>query len=378
MRAPDLITLLNTLNDDNINARMVGGCIRNMLTDKDIDDIDIACTLPPQQFQEKLNAKGIKTIPTGIDHGTITAHINGKNYEITTLRHDVIPDGRHTTVDFTANWHEDAKRRDFTINALYADIDGSIYDPTDMGLNDIEKQIVRFIGNPEKRIIEDHLRILRFFRFDAQFNRNAPDELSFQACKNHAEKIHLLSDERIFDEMRKILMNDNAPIAIDRLRQASVFDFNIQDADVLSRLITLQNQLSLPHISPRIFIINKIEKYNKNKKINNFINKIEDLKKEWDNDIKRSLYYYDRDIVIQTLLILKSQGNTIQDHTISDAMTLPKPVLPITATDIMNTLKICQGPQIGQTLKDAEELWIKSDFRLNHNDLLQTLAKNKR
>ena len=149
MRDIDLVRIMDTLNYNDTNARMVGGCIRNHYLNKPVLDIDIACIFPPDISADLLSSKGIRIIPTGIKHGTITAHINGKNFEITSLRRDVTTDGRHANVEFSNDWIEDAARRDFTINALYADRDGSIYDPLGNAFNDLQNHIVRFIGDPE-------------------------------------------------------------------------------------------------------------------------------------------------------------------------------------------------------------------------------------
>ena len=155
-----LFTLLG-----NKNLRFVGGCVRNALLGLPITDIDLATTLQPEEVMQRLNAAHIQCIPTGIDYGTVTAVLNGVGYQITTLRRDVATDGRRAVVAYTTDWAEDAARRDLTVNALYADWNGIIYDPLGEGLKDIEKRRIRFVGDPEVRIQEDYLRILRFLRF---------------------------------------------------------------------------------------------------------------------------------------------------------------------------------------------------------------------
>jgi poly(A) polymerase len=155
-------------------ARFVGGCVRNTLMGKPIDDIDIATTLTPDEVIEALGAAGLRSIPTGVDHGTVTALSGGRPYEITTLRRDVSTDGRRAVVAFTQDWGEDAQRRDFRFNALYADPRGRLYDPTGEGVNDAREGRVVFVGDPRTRIREDYLRILRFFRFHAWYGRARP------------------------------------------------------------------------------------------------------------------------------------------------------------------------------------------------------------
>ena len=148
----------------NSKVKFVGGCVRKALLGEDIDDIDLATSLEPHEVKKKLSEKGIKVIDTGISHGTITAILNKKKLEITTLRKDISTDGRHANVIFTQDWEQDASRRDFTINAIYTDIEGRIFDPFN-GISDLQNGKIKFIGSPEKRIQEDYLRILRYFRF---------------------------------------------------------------------------------------------------------------------------------------------------------------------------------------------------------------------
>lgn len=373
MQDPDLISVLDCLNHDNINAKMVGGCVRDFLFNKDVYDIDIACKLEIEETKKLLQKNNIRTIDTGIKHGTITAHINGKNFEITTLRKDTKTDGRHAIVEFTDNWTEDAKRRDFTINALYADRDGSIYDPLGTGLNDIQTKTVRFIGDAHERINEDYLRILRYFRFHAKYNNGDPNKNALNACKNLKEKIHQLSDERIYDELFKTLKNDSAPIAIKMMEQIDLFDLKPEAPDHLSRLIELQKQLNKIDFTTRYETSIKRKKYIKNKKQKQFIKKLNEFKKSWNNNIKLSLYTYQRDIVIQGLLSLKAEGNNISDITISNAISSPAPIFPVVASDIMEAFKIPQGKEVGEKLKQAEQIWIESDFTLPRNQILEKL-----
>ena len=186
------------------NSRFVGGAVRDWLLGENAADIDLSTPLTPQDVTKRLEEAGIKVIPTGIHHGTVTALIHGHAYEITTLRHDVATDGRHAEVAFTTDWQADAARRDFTINALYADpISGEISDWFG-GLDDLARHHVRFIGDPAARIAEDHLRILRFFRFSARFGARI-DSDGLAACRERACDLMSLSRERIRDELLKLL-----------------------------------------------------------------------------------------------------------------------------------------------------------------------------
>ncbi|GAA0549221.1 CCA tRNA nucleotidyltransferase [Rhizomicrobium palustre] len=194
------------------DARFVGGVVRNALLGRPVTDIDIATPLPPDKVKALLEVAGIKAVPTGIDHGTITAVVDGKPFEVTTLRRDVATDGRHAIVAFTTDWAEDARRRDFTMNALYADIDGAITDVVG-GIADIEAGRVRFVGDPITRIREDYLRILRFFRFHAWYGRTELDAEALYACEKEKSGLVRLSGERIAKEMLK-LFEAESPVTV--------------------------------------------------------------------------------------------------------------------------------------------------------------------
>jgi poly(A) polymerase len=193
-------------------TRFVGGAIRDTLLGLRVSDVDLATRLEPGEVIERLRAARIKAVPTGIAHGTVTAVSAGTPVEITTLRRDVSTDGRHATVAFTDDWMEDAARRDFTINALYADPQSGAVQDYFGGLADLDRRLVRFIGDPLTRIAEDHLRILRFFRFHARFGRDEPDSAGLDACTARANDLMALSRERIADELLKLLaLPDPAP-----------------------------------------------------------------------------------------------------------------------------------------------------------------------
>lgn len=201
--------LLRALGDRDGLTRYVGGAVRDGLLGLPVSDVDLATRLRPDEVVERLQAAGIKAVPTGVDHGTVTAVSDGRPYEVTTLRRDVETYGRHATVAFTDDWREDAARRDFTINALMADpVSGEVFDFFN-GLEDLEQRHVRFIGDPFERIAEDHLRILRFFRFHARFGSGVPDAAALQACTARANDLMALSRERIADELLKLLAVDD-------------------------------------------------------------------------------------------------------------------------------------------------------------------------
>ena len=188
------------------SARYVGGCVRNALLGAPVADYDIATTEHPEDVSNALKAANISVHETGISHGTLTAVADHVVFEITTLRRDVTTDGRRATVAFSKDWNEDARRRDFTVNALYADRDGKIYDPTGQGVDDIENRRIRFVNDPQQRIEEDYLRILRFFRFYAWYGEGKPmDKPGLDACRDLKDGLKKLSVERVWSEMKKLL-----------------------------------------------------------------------------------------------------------------------------------------------------------------------------
>lgn len=203
-------------------ARFVGGCVRNAVLGAPIDDVDIATVLTPEAVVKALKAAGLKSVPTGMEHGTVTAISERQPFEITTLRRDVSTDGRRATVAFTDDWAEDAARRDFRLNALYADADGLILDPTGAGYEDALAGRIVFVGEPEQRIREDYLRILRFYRFFAWYGRGAPDAAAVSACAALAEGVEQLSAERVSKELLKLLAAPDPRAAVRLMDQAGV------------------------------------------------------------------------------------------------------------------------------------------------------------
>ena len=218
---PALVRVLALLNSDGGEGRVAGGAVRNSLMVLPVADVDIATTLRPEAVIERAKAAGIKAVPTGIEHGTVTLVIDGKPFEVTTLRRDIATDGRHAEVAFGTDWQTDAERRDLTINALYAAADGTVIDLVD-GLPDIESCAVRFIGDAATRIAEDHLRILRFFRFFALYGSGRPDAEGLKACARAKGSLAKLSAERVWAETKKLLAAPDPGRALLWMRQAGV------------------------------------------------------------------------------------------------------------------------------------------------------------
>ena len=205
--ARTIFTYLNE-NGREDHVRFVGGCVRKSISGESIDDIDLATILEPNEVKKRLNKENIKVIDTGISHGTVTVIINKKKFEITTLRKDISTDGRHAKVIFTSDWREDALRRDFTINAIYADIQGRIFDPLN-GISDLQNGVVKFIGASDDRIQEDYLRILRYFRFFTQYSKTDHKEEVIRSIKKYINGLNKVSNERIFNELNKIIVLEN-------------------------------------------------------------------------------------------------------------------------------------------------------------------------
>ena len=247
---PGIKRLLKALDALDGTARFVGGAVRDMLLDVPHDDLDLATTLPPDEVVRRLEAAGIKAVPTGIDHGTVTAVSSGTVVEVTTLRSDVSTDGRRATVAFTGDWREDAARRDFTINALYADpFTGELSDYFG-GLDDLQSRTVRFIGDPLQRIAEDHLRILRYFRFHARYGHGAPDPQALAACAARANDLMALSRERIADELLKLLALPDPTPTVRLMIDIGLFAPVVPEIDQAGRLAALVDAERAAGIAP--------------------------------------------------------------------------------------------------------------------------------
>jgi len=214
-------------------ARFVGGCVRNALIGAPVDDIDIATTLKPEQTDKAIRIAGLKAVPTGMAHGTVTAVTERTPFEITTLRRDVSTDGRNANVAFTDDWAEDAGRRDFRLNALYADAHGAVFDPTGHGIADAEAGRIVFVGDPETRITEDYLRILRFFRFFAWYGQGYPDAAALVACRKLAPGMIRLSAERVSKELMKLLAAPDPRPAMAAMAAALVLGEVLPEAETL-------------------------------------------------------------------------------------------------------------------------------------------------
>lgn len=235
---PAFRRVIAAIEMDGDRARVVGGAVRNTLIGVPVDDVDIATTARPEVVAARATAAGLKAVPTGIAHGTVTVVSSGRPFEVTTLRTDVETNGRHAVVAFTRDWTGDAGRRDFTMNAIYADVDGHLHDPVD-GIADALAGRVRFIGDPAERIEEDYLRILRFFRFHARYGRGALDAAGLDAAVALQDGIERLSRERIGVEMRKLVTAAGSVAALTVMDETGILARILPGGGVLARLSTM-------------------------------------------------------------------------------------------------------------------------------------------
>ncbi len=389
MTDENAVLVINTLSGDAVEpqALFVGGCVRNALLGLSADDIDIATRLTPDQVMKRLGDAGVKTIPTGIDHGTITAVAGGRSFEVTTLRRDVETDGRHAVVAFTDDWAQDAARRDFTMNTLLADAEGNIYDPTGQGIADLDAGRVVFVGEPAQRIAEDYLRILRFFRFYAIYGRGEPDRDALQACRAAANHIPKLSRERITQEFLKIIAApEPARILTLMLGNGVLADLPCAgyDGAVLERLDRLQREQGAVHIVTRLITLieapEAAEAYLllSNAQKNAFVairTAAAQIGQGSAAEIKKLLYIYGAEIAVQALLLnVARSGARAGGLDLSLVRSWQPPRFPINGEDVL-AAGVAAGPAIGETLRSVEQWWIAQDFAPGRDECLAVMRE---
>lgn len=358
--------ILKALGSRDGLTRYVGGAVRDDLLGLEVSDIDFATRLRPDEVIARLEAARIKAVPTGIEHGTITAVADGQPAEVTTLRADVSTDGRRATVAFTDDWMADASRRDFTINALYADPEsGEVHDYFG-GLDDLQARRVRFIGDPLVRIAEDHLRILRFFRFHARFGEGAPDAAALDACTERANDLMALSRERIADEILKLLgLADPSP-TVALMIERGIFRPVIPEIDSAGRLAKLVSAEAERGLEPdairRLSALlppspDQAEDVAARLKLSNKARKRLALAAATDvSGDTRALAYWIGVEGAQDRLLLANRA--------AEAAALgdwPLPRLPITGGQLIKR-GVPQGPQVAKTLQAIERAWVDAGF----------------
>ncbi len=380
LREPGLQRIFSIIAAGGGEARVAGGAVRNALLKVPVADVDVATTLPPTRVKDVCEAAAMKVVPTGIKHGTVTVVVNHNPYEVTTLRHDAETDGRRARVAFHDDWERDSARRDFTMNALYCDGRGQIYDFVG-GYGDLLKGKVVFVGAPQKRIAEDYLRILRFFRFHARFGRNAPDKAGLAACKRLRKGLDGLSAERIRQEMVKLIV---APGAVATLQIMA-------SAGILAHVIPYREQWRVISRLPpdpilRLYALAKEPQTLKDRlRLSNHdaarIDHIAGFRPSPDlraREQRRVLYELGaqawRDRVLMAWAHAKAP---LDDAAWKRLLRLPKrwpiPNFPVTGKDLLAAGQP-HGPGIGETLRRLEDWWMAADFKTTKQDLMKRIA----
>lgn len=374
--------IIDAIEEFGGEARLVGGCVRDSILQRDIHDIDLATNLLPDQAIKALKLRNIKTIPTGLKHGTITAILNQRSFEITTLRHDVKCDGRHARVEFTNNWQTDASRRDFTFNALYADKHGHIYDYFG-GIQDLKAQRLNFIGNAEDRIKEDYLRILRAFRFHAKICVGDLSDEILSVCKKHSHMIQNLSGERIRDEILKLLeCNDPFP-TLKSMQESDVLQKIIPKevkceilsssflfgTDALVKLALLlrttkNDRLSLGEYVSKFLRLSKKQKKKLSFLLSNNI-KTELSEKEQ----KKYISLFGRELYCDLVKICGVESGENIDKYISFANTFNIPKFPLSGDDLIS-IGHQPGKSLGRSLELLKQHWEYSSYTLTKEELV--------
>ncbi|MBA8755872.1 CCA tRNA nucleotidyltransferase [Wolbachia pipientis] len=375
--------IIDAIEEFGGEARLVGGCVRDSILQRDVHDIDLATNLLPHQTIKALKLRNIKTIPTGLKHGTITAVLNQRSFEITTLRHDVKCDGRHAKVEFTNNWQADASRRDFTFNALYADKRGHIYDYF-CGIEDLKARRLNFIGNAEDRIKEDYLRILRAFRFHAKICVGDLSDEILNVCKKHSHMIQNLSGERIRDEILKLLKcNDPFP-TLKSMQESDVLQKIIPKevkceilsssllfgTDALVKLaLLLRTTKKNDRLSLGEYIIMFLRLSNKQKKKLLFLLS-NDIKTELsEKEQKKYISLFGRELYCDLVKICGVESGENVDEYISFANTFNIPKFPLSGDDLIS-IGHQPGKSLGRNLELLKQHWEDSSYTLTKEKLV--------
>lgn len=395
MVAPETLAVMAALHDNGGTARFVGGCVRNALANRKVIDIDIATPLKPDDVIERLVRHKINYAPTGLKHGTVTAFVDSTPFEITTLRRDVQTFGRHADVEFTDDWTVDASRRDFTINAMSANMDGDIFDPFD-GIADLRLGRVVFVGNPEERIKEDVLRILRYFRFYAHFGRGDPDIPALAACKKFANLIPKLSAERIRMETLRILDADTSAYVWRLMsRSCGVTTHFLPEAtniDGLDRLIGIEHKYESPQFPlrrlaalldvtlaglPNIVKLLKLS----NTQAAQLLYMVRGdalIHADMNHSDARKLVFIHGNDMARSLLLLDAarNGESVDLPALYNWATVFRPPrFPVTGEDVMK-MGWKAGPDVGNALAALQQWWISEDFRPGRTACLDKLYRD--
>ncbi len=386
---PETRTLIKAFASKPESLRFVGGAVRDALLKIPVEDIDAATTLEPQAVMALLTAERIKVIPTGIDHGTVTAVIDQKSFEITTLRKDVETFGRHATIKYTGDWQQDALRRDFTINALYLSPEGALFDYFG-GEADLKAGRVRFIGKAEERIREDYLRILRFFRFYGRFGTGAPDAAALAACNDAAPHIAGLSGERIQTEMMKLLAAQKPSVALSPMqggiaRQVFGLDISLDVVEALERIeeeqaiapqaMTRLAALLLPSPKMATVLVQAWKLSNADgRRLQKLLAHIREMDSKLPLPAQKKLLRETGAGLFRQLVTLRwamdgaaAEKAYLPMLELADSWELP--TFPLSGEDL-KAIGMIEGKSLGEVLKRLEELWEASDYQLTREQLL--------
>jgi poly(A) polymerase len=392
LKLKELQDLFHLLEKEGATLRLVGGSVRDGLLGLPVNDIDLAVDREPQWVLDFLNANHIKAIPTGIEHGTITAVLDKRPYQITTLRVDVKTFGRKAHVAFTEDWVGDAQRRDFTINAIYADRNGHLFDPVG-GLEDLKNHRVRFIGDASKRIKEDYLRILRFFRFSARFGHEPYDEEGLKACAQYASHLPHLARERVTEEFLKLLELSSPLYALKAMATTGVlpYIFHLSTWEVLESLLALEKSVKIPIVailrlaafSPP-FIEIKTHLRLSNKQISDLTYLLKDHDLILSASFKQQAYLLGKERVLDLSLLQTAQRVAFHKITLEEGAHFLKeiqqlsqswrvPAFPLTGEDILSQ-GVKEGQQVGALLKMVESWWLEENLEPNRKACLSYLS----
>lgn len=376
LTAPQTVAVLDALEAAGGEGRFVGGCVRDALIGRPVADIDIATPMTPQAVVDAVTRAGLKAVPTGIEHGTVTVVSSGRPYEVTTLRRDVTTDGRRATVAFTEDWAEDAARRDFRLNALYADRDGAVFDPTGEGVADAEAGRIVFVGEPERRIREDYLRILRFFRFRAWFGRGEPDAAALAACAGLRDGIAQLSAERISAELIKLLSAPDPRAAIHLMADTGVLFEALPwagDASMFLPMIGIDKDPILrlssllpgdPEIVREASETLRLSNAQKTRLLEALPDSVEVTPAMGDRAARAALYRLGRqafrDRLMRSWAVDTRQAEAAQALLLlADGWT--RPDFPISGADL-KAAGMSPSPAMGRILSELEAWWVAEDF----------------
>ena len=386
--------------NQNYKLKLVGGCVRKLITEEKIDDMDIAINIEPEKIKKVLVEQKIKFVETGITHGTITVLINDFKFEITSLRKDLSTDGRHAKVEFTSNWEQDAQRRDFTINAIYSDISGEVYDPLN-GIEDLKNGIIKFIGDPNQRIQEDYLRILRYLRFYTQYNKNKfHDEITIKAIKRNLDGLAKISRERILGELFKMMkLNNFSKLFEDEFCRFIILSMlpqlcNYNRIKILNKIsykikkqidkILLLSILIVDETDNCNFFLYKYQLSNEDKKRILFIkNSFKNYSKQYlysKKNLLKLTYLSDKLSVIELLIFLifvNPEKISNIENLIDYIKEKTIPEFPINAKFLKEEFNFLEGKQLGDALKKLEKQWIDDGFKIDKGNVKSLLNLKK-